>query len=253
VTNCTFSGNSAAVTGGVYSCCGSIPTVTGCLLWGNMPEEVSGDIVVSYSDVQGGCPGAGNIDADPLFVDPANGDLRLSPGSPGIDAGLNSAVPEGVTHDLDGNPRFVDDPETPDCQQAPGECGDPPVVDMGAYEFQALPSCPWDLDGDGSVFVTDLLLLLADFGSCDGSPADFDGDGCVTVMDLLALIANFGPCPGAPCPWDVNGDGVVGQSDLQQVLENMGPCDGCSEDVNGDGVVTGLDAAAVATHFGPCP
>ena len=54
--------------------------------------------------------------------------------------------------------------------------------------------CPWDLDGDGNVFVTDLLLLLMDFRTCDGSPADFDGDGCVTVTDLLTLIGNFGPC-----------------------------------------------------------
>ena len=59
--------------------------------------------------------------------------------------------------------------------------------------------CPWDLDGDGNVFVTDLLLLLGDFGSCNGSPADFDGDGCVTVLDLLTLIGNIGPCAGIEC------------------------------------------------------
>ena len=113
--------------------------------------------------------------------------------------------------------------------------------------------CPWDLDGDGNVFVTDLLLLLMDFGSCEGSPADFDGDGCVTVLDLLTLLGNWGPCPGSPCIWDVNGDGTVDQTDLRLVLGNFGPCNGCPEDVNGDGVVNGQDAAAVATHFGPCP
>ena len=113
--------------------------------------------------------------------------------------------------------------------------------------------CPWDLDGDGNVFVTDLLLLLMDFGSCDGSPADFDGDGCVTVVDLLILLVNWGPCPGTPCVWDVNGDGTVDPTDLRLVLGNFGPCDGCPEDVNGDGVVNGQDAAAVGTHFGPCP
>ena len=86
------------------------------------------------------------------------------------------------------HPRFVDDPDTPDSGN-----GDPPVVDMGAYEFQGLP-CPWDLDGDGNVGITDLLMLLEDFGSCDGSPADFDGDGCVGIVDLLTLIGNFGPC-----------------------------------------------------------
>ena len=47
-----------------------------------------------------GTDGGNNIDADPLFVDPDNDDFRLSPGSPCIDAGSNSAVlPD--THDLD--------------------------------------------------------------------------------------------------------------------------------------------------------
>ncbi len=62
---------------------------------------------------------------------------------------------------------------------------------------QPQPPCPWDLNDDGQVNVPDLLLLLGDFRSCDGSPADFDGDGCVGVPDLLALIANFGPCDDA--------------------------------------------------------
>ncbi|MCH7799446.1 MAG: FG-GAP repeat protein [Planctomycetes bacterium] len=120
-----------------------------------------------------------------------------------------------------------------------------------------VPPCPWDLDGDGNVFITDLLLLLMDFGSCDGSPADFDGDGCVTVLDLLTLLFNFGPCPDGECPWDVTGDGTVDLTDLWQVLGSIGsPCDtpaGCPEDVNGDGVVDVHDVVAVITHFGPCP
>jgi hypothetical protein len=174
-------------------------------------------------------------------------DIRLQPDSPCIDAGNNNAIAALTASDLDGNPRFVDDPDTADTG-----FGDPPIVDMGAYEFQGSP-CPWDLDGDGNVFVVDLLTLLMDFGSCDGSPADFDGDGCVTVVDLLTLLFNFGPCPDGGCPWDVNGDGTVDKADLWQVIGNLGPCDGCPEDVNGDGVVNGQDAAAVATHFGQCP
>jgi len=116
-----------------------------------------------------------------------------------------------------------------------------------------VPPCPWDLDGDGNVGITDLLMLLGDFGSCDGSPADFDGDGCVTVLDLLAQLLNFGPCPDGGCPWDVTGDGNVDLSDLFQVFGNLGPCDGCPEDINDDGVVDGQDMLAVITHFGPCP
>ncbi|MHC4588308.1 MAG: dockerin type I domain-containing protein [Planctomycetota bacterium] len=84
-------------------------------------------------------------------------------------------------------------------------------------------------------------------------PADLDGNGTVGVSDLLIVIGNWGDCPGGPCVWDVNGDGVVDESDLHQVNDNFGPCDGCPEDVNSDGMVDGQDAAAVATHFGPCP
>ena len=48
-----------------------------------------------------------------------------------MDAGDNGTVPPSVVVDRDGNPRFVDDPYTPDTGN-----GSPPIVDMGAYEFQ---------------------------------------------------------------------------------------------------------------------
>ncbi len=143
---------------------------------------------MSYSDVQGGWTGTGNIDADPLFVDPAGGDLRLGPGSPCIDAADNTAVPKGVTTDLDGNPRFVDDPDTIDSGN-----GDPPIVDMGAYEFQGT-SCLWDCQSlpDGGVGISDFLALLSQWGN--PTPCDFDGGG-VGINDFLDLLANWGPCP----------------------------------------------------------
>ncbi len=66
---------------------------------------------------------------------------------------------------------------------------------MGAYEFQGT-SCPWDCDGgestDGTVGITDFLLLLAQWGG-PGS-CDFDGGG-VGINDFLELLANWGPCP----------------------------------------------------------
>ncbi len=154
LTNCTMTGNSATSGGGAMWCHDDpnepLPLdvcVYNSILWGDTPDEIEGNtmrVVVQYSDVQGGWPGAGNIDADPLFVDPGSGDYRLSSSSPCIDAGDNAAVPsdstdldgdgdmdEPIPFDLDGNPRFVDDPDTEDTGN-----GTPPIVDMGAYEFQ---------------------------------------------------------------------------------------------------------------------
>jgi hypothetical protein len=142
VTNCTFSGNSAADFGGGMGNSTSETAVSGiaylanCILWGDTDSsganEISGYLFhthVSYSVVQGGFTGDGNIDLDPLFVhdDPYAGvvDLHLQEGSPCIDTGSNDAVPEDLTTDLDGNPRIVD-----------GNDETTATVDMGAYEYQ---------------------------------------------------------------------------------------------------------------------
>ena len=98
-------------------------------------------------------------------------------------------MPLDITTDLDGNPRFVDDLGTIDTGN-----GDPPIVDMGAYEFQGTSPCLWDCGGDsnGDVGITDFLALLAQWGS-PGS-CDFDGGG-VGITDFLELLGNWGACP----------------------------------------------------------
>ncbi len=85
VANCTFAANVAGT--GSTLCCGDWPSVfelTNCVLWdglnsiwkygdvGNGPGPPPGEsnISVTYSNVQGGWPGEGNIDADPCFADP---------------------------------------------------------------------------------------------------------------------------------------------------------------------------------------
>ena len=138
IINCTFVDNAAFNAGGGVYINGAFPfpVIANCIFWGNTDTQIEFnepfEPVVRHSDVQGGWPGATNIDADPLL----DSDYRPGPGSPVIDAGSNADVPSGVVTDLDGNARFVDDPDSPDCWQAPGTCGDPPIVDMGAYEFQ---------------------------------------------------------------------------------------------------------------------
>jgi probable HAF family extracellular repeat protein len=53
-----------------------------------------------------------------------------------------------------------------------------------------------------------------------GSPADFDGDGSVGVADLLVLLGGWGDCPPPPagCTTDLDSDGQTGVSDLLILL-----------------------------------
>jgi hypothetical protein len=191
VTNCTFSDNLAEGGGAIYNW-SSTPTLFNCILWDDSPDEIDDNgsaATVRYSDIQGGWYGVGNINANPLFVDPADDDYHLSPGSPCIDAGSNTYVPAGVTTDLDGNPRFVDDPDTVDTGY-----GTPPIVDMGAYEFQG-EICFGDLDGDGVIGLSDLAQLLSNYGTPSGAAhedGDLDADGDVDLADLAALLAVYG-------------------------------------------------------------
>jgi hypothetical protein len=103
VTNCTFFNNSVTY----YSYCGnndgsngggmkngsySAPIVTNCIIWGNTPNNIAESIsgtypVLTYSDVEGGYTGVGNIDLDPLLLE----DHSLSEGSPCIDSGIETS------------------------------------------------------------------------------------------------------------------------------------------------------------------
>ncbi|MHC4498805.1 MAG: choice-of-anchor Q domain-containing protein [Planctomycetota bacterium] len=143
IANCTFSGNVAQWGGGMAN--GSWhTTLTNCILWDNGPTGIFPDFgvstIVTYSDVQGGWLGEGNIDVDPGFVslgywadindpnvvvepnDPnavwVEGDYHLLPGSPCIDAGDPNHIAEPNETDLDGRPRVI-----------AGR------IDMGAYEY----------------------------------------------------------------------------------------------------------------------
>ena len=52
--------------------------------------------------------------------------------------------------------------------------------------------CPADLNGDGTITVADVLIVLGEFGCASNCSADVDGDGAVTVGDVLALLSAFG-------------------------------------------------------------
>lgn len=72
---------------------------------------------------------------------------------------------------------------------------------------------------------------LAKWQGCPTEPecavADLNCDGVVDVSDLLMLLAAWGLCPTGgtpvpPCPADLNGDGAVDVSDLLLLLANWG-------------------------------
>ena len=52
--------------------------------------------------------------------------------------------------------------------------------------------CPEDLDGDSFVGVSDVLLVLGEFGCGVYCAIDLDGDGATTVSDVLAVLSAFG-------------------------------------------------------------
>jgi hypothetical protein len=90
---------------------GAGTSVWNTLVWNNGSDA---------PDLEGGATEAFSLfGVDPLFVDPANGNYRLSPGSPAIDSGTNSPPGGMRDHDLDANPSPVNG-----------------VTDIGAYEYQ---------------------------------------------------------------------------------------------------------------------
>jgi len=235
--------------------------------------------IVNYSCVQDESPGDGfaiggmeNIDLDPLFIrtpytsdDGWNigdnddfGDLRLRPGSPCIDVGNNSGLPPD-TADLDGNgnrdeptsldralnPRFADDPDTPDAGN-----GIAPIIDLGSYEHHTdcngngirdscdidcgLPGGLCDVPGCGMSFdcnrnnVPDECEPDTDG---DGTPdvcefiyGDFDLDGDVDLSDFgqLQSCVNSSTTPPANphCSRaDLDFDGDIDTQDLRSFLK----------------------------------
>ena len=154
-TNCTFGNNTSPEGSSIYNKDTTGSLVNCVLLDSGTGEIVEGDganTQLEYCNLPGGWEGEGNIDADPLFVDPENENYRLQLGSPCID----SASTTGPSNDLDGNPRPVDIPGI-------GRDG-AGAFDMGAYEVQGgFSNSRSDINEDGSVNAHDLLYLLADW------------------------------------------------------------------------------------------
>jgi hypothetical protein len=127
IMNCTFYNNTnieepvpGSGAGTIFNN-GSNSTITNSIFWRDAPttgKEIfnhEGIITVTYSNIFNGYPGEGNIMSDPLFVDSANANFRLTKDSPCVDSGTSKNAPD---RDIQGLSR-------------PKGFG----YDMGAHEF----------------------------------------------------------------------------------------------------------------------
>jgi len=124
---------------GISSRNGSAPIIKNSIVWGNSGGSFSGASAglsdVSYSDIEGGFTGTGNLDENPDFLNSTGNDYHIAAYSPLIDAGDNTFVL--LTTDLEGNSRIIGG-----------------IVDMGAYEFVASCSADDELDNDNDGYTT---------------------------------------------------------------------------------------------------
>ena len=91
--------------------------------------------------------------------------------------------------DGDGSPECIDNcPDDPN-KSEPGNCG------CGVPETDVFG----DLDCDGDYDIDDARLAMATFGieeaEEDTCPADVDGDGSIGFSDVLIILNDWGPCP----------------------------------------------------------
>ena len=126
ITGCTFSGNES----GVICWARSRVLLANCILWSNGPDEIvlwgESSATVSYCDIKGGWPGTGNIDANPCFADPNDGDYYLKSQAGRWDANEGRWVMDDVTSPcIDAG-----DPMSP---IGPEPFPNGGIINMGAY------------------------------------------------------------------------------------------------------------------------
>jgi hypothetical protein len=167
IRNSTIVANSGQFLGNTAMRSNGVITIENSIIWEN---QIVGNFTATYSCLPTAAPGAGNISADPKFVNAQGGDWRLAAGSPAIDAGSVSLLPadafdldgdgdvaEKLPNDVLGRPRRFDEPSVADTGIGPA-----PVVDIGATEYFS------DCNGNGTFDATDIA---------NGTSADIDANG----------------------------------------------------------------------------
>jgi len=206
--HCTLSSNTATSSGGaMFNDEAASPILLNCILWNDLPDEIANldgtsNPDVTFSDIQGGYPGEGNISVDPLFVDAANGDFHLLQASPCVDAGRYI---DYFTSDFEGDPRGYDGTAEPR--------GDGSDYDMGADEY--VP----DTDGDGLAdwreTDTGVYIDPTDTGTDPNDP-DTDDDGLSDGEEVKIYLTN-------PLDADTDDDGHLDGVEVARGTDPLDP------------------------------
>ena len=200
IAHVTITGNTATSAGGGIYCSGSpLPEIINSIIYGNTPCGICGDApYVTFSDVQGGFAGIGNINVDPLFADPAARDYHLKSffgrWDPAADSGHGAWVNDAVTS------RCIDaaDPWSPFINEPKPNLG---RANIGAYGNTAEASrSGWpvagDVNGDCVTNVLDLIVVRNKLGmpptTGDNWKADVNQDGRINVLDLIVVRNKLG-------------------------------------------------------------
>jgi hypothetical protein len=165
-------------------------------------------VSITGVDCSGGCTdsdGDGVCDPDdicPGFDDNADADGDGVPDGCDICAGDDASGDsdgDGVCDDTDACPN-----DNPDDSDGDGVCdsadlcpGSDDGIDTDGDGIPDGCDCTGDADGDGDTDITDLGILLANFGSAvtPGTNGDLDFSGAVDITDLGVLLADFGCAP----------------------------------------------------------
>jgi hypothetical protein len=160
------------------------------------------NVEVTYSDIEDGYTGTGNIDEEPVL------NLALGYDTIPPDYGTSPCLNKASATDLPVDFADVDgDANTTEALPRDRSHGTRVLkcLDMGAYEQQVAPTagCVADVIGpgnsvpDGEVNIDDLLYVINFWGVHGGAADMYDpdcGDGIVDVDDLLAVINSWGEC-----------------------------------------------------------
>jgi parallel beta-helix repeat protein len=177
--NTTISGNSTPFSSGsgIYCTSNSTPEFINSILWDNVPVEINlatgSSVTATYCDIEGGWPGTGNIDLDPLF----ESYYHLTEFSPCVNAGTPDTtglhLPE---KDLYGSARISGS-----------------GIDMGAYEYGGRLvsiNAKAILEGayNGGSMNYDIEELIPAFQPYSAPPWNYDGLENFLLSDLLESV-----------------------------------------------------------------